>query len=68
MKDKRPKCINHPTNHPRRKQGMQKAKENCKKILNLVCFGTQGRLPQNMSPWHIDYFQLRLLEKQLVKK
>lgn len=25
--------------------------------------GSQDRLPPNILPWHIDYFQLKLLEK-----
>lgn len=29
--------------------------------------GTQGRLPQNMLIWHIDYFKLKLLEKPPVQ-
>ena len=47
---------------------MQQAKENCKNILNLVSAGAQGRLPPNMPSWHIYYFELRFLEKHLVKK
>lgn len=30
--------------------------------------GAQGRLPQNLPPWHIDYFKLKLLEKQPVQE
>ena len=30
--------------------------------------GAQGRPPPNMPRWHIDYFELKLLEKQLAQE
>ena len=33
-----------------------------------ACVGAQGRLPQNMLLWHLDYFELKLLKKQPVQK
>ena len=34
----------------------------------MVTVGAQSSLPQDMPQWHLDYFELRLLEKQLVEK
>ena len=30
--------------------------------------GVQNMSPQNMSLWHVDYFELKVLEKQLVQE
>ena len=34
----------------------------------LAAVEAQGMLPPIMPQWHIDYFELKLLEKQSVKK
>ena len=34
----------------------------------MVTVGAQSSLPQATPQWHLDYFELRLLEKQLVEK
>lgn len=34
----------------------------------IITVGVQGRPPQNMLQWHIDYLELKLLEKQPVKR
>ena len=38
------------------------------KDLSISCVRAKGRLPQHIPQWHRDYFELKLLEKQLVKK
>ena len=35
-------------------------------ILNIA--GAQGRPPQNMPQWHIDYFELKLLKKRSMQE
>ena len=37
-------------------------------IPNLGTDGTQGGLPPGLPKWHIDYFEFKLLEKQLVQE
>ena len=38
------------------------------KDLLISCVRAKGRLPQHIPQWDRDYFELKLLEKQLVKK
>ena len=38
------------------------------KDLSISCVRAKGRLPQHIPQCHRDYLELKLLEKQLVKK
>ena len=37
-------------------------------LSNVTCPVAQGRLPPNMPRWHIDYFKLKLMERQQEQK
>ena len=37
------------------------------KVPNMAVLGAQDRLPQDTPQWHSDYFELKLLEKELVE-